>query len=124
MRLIAAVCLTLSLAWLWDRLLRLLKFEQKIRIGIGVPIGEEAIKYFMAVAFHFHPLIIYSLFGFGEGCLETFLLKKPSALKLIIAGGLIHFCFGVFFLFPIPPIFSLSFGITAHLLWNNLLIKD
>lgn len=103
MKLIAAVCLALSLAWLWDRFLRFLKLDQKIRIGIGMPIGEEVIKYSMALAFHFQPLLIYTLFGLAEGWLETFLLKKPDALKLILAGGLIHFGFGVFFYFRFHP---------------------
>lgn len=89
-----------------------------------MPLGEEAIKYLIAIAFHFSPILIYILFGLGEGCLEAFLLKKPTNLKLILAGGLTHFVFGLLFLLPIPPFSSISFAITAHLIWNNLLIKD
>lgn len=124
MKLIVALCLALGLAWVWDRFLRFLKLDQKIRIGIGMPIGEEAIKYSIAFAFHHHPLLIYTLFGLGEGFLEAFLLKKPHDLKLILAGGLIHFGFGVFFLFPVSPIISLGFAMVIHFLWNNLLIKE
>lgn len=124
MKLIVALCLALGLAWIWDLFLRFLKLDQKVRIGIGMPIGEEVIKYSMAFAFHYHPLLIYSLFGLGEGCLEAFLLKRPYDLKLILAEGLIHFGFGVFFLFPVPPVFSFGFAMGVHLLWNNLLIKD
>lgn len=98
--------------------------DQKIRIGIGMPLGEEVIKYSMAFAFHYHPSLIYTLFGLGEGWLETFLLKRPYDLKLILAEGLIHFGFGVFFLFPVPPVFSLGFAMVIHFLWNNLLIGD
>lgn len=124
MRLLIAVSLALGLAWLWDRFLRCLNLNQKIRVGLGIPLGEEAIKFSLAVAFHLQPWLLYTLFGFGEGCLEMFLLKKPFALKLIIAGGLIHFGFGVLFLFPFPSGLSLSFAITTHLFWNNLIIRD
>lgn len=124
MKLIVTLCLALGLAWIWDLFLKFLKMDQKIRIGIGMPLGEEVIKYSMAFAFHYHPSLIYTLFGLGEGWLETFLLKRPYDLKLILAEGLIHFGFGVFFLFPVPPVFSLGFAMVIHFLWNNLLIGD
>ena len=124
MKLIVTVCLALGLAWIWDRFLRFLKLNQKIRIGIGMPLGEEAIKFSLALAFHFQPLLIYILFGFGEGCLESFPLKKPDALKLILAGGLTHFGFGVFYIFSVPPVISFGLAIAIHLIWNNLLLKS
>ncbi|NLW48949.1 MAG: hypothetical protein GXY86_16665 [Firmicutes bacterium] len=124
MKLIAALCLALGLAWIWGRFLRFIKLDQKIRIGIGMPLGEEAIKFSLALAFDYQPLLVYLLFGFGEGLLESFLLKKPEALKLILAGGLTHFGFGVFFLFPVPPVLSFGLAIILHFLWNNLLLKN
>ena len=124
MRLLFTVILALSLAWLWDRFLRLLKWDQKLRIGLGVSLGEEAIKYFLAMAFQLRPWLVYLLFGLGEGGLEAILLKKKSALKLIIAGGLIHFGFGLFFLFPFHYNLSWGWAIITHLLLNNLLIQD
>lgn len=124
MRLIVAFLLALGLAWFWDRFLRIIKLNQNIRIGIGMPLGEEAIKYLVAGIFQFPPILIYILFGLGEGCLETFLLKKSFDLKLILAGGLTHFFFGLFFILPVPPFLSISLAITIHIFWNILLIKD
>lgn len=124
MRLTIAVILALSLAWLWDRFLRFLKWNQKLRVGLGNPLGEEAIKYSLAMAFQLQPWLVYLLFGLGEGGLEALLLKRKGALKLMIAGGLTHFGFGLFFLFPIHPGLSWALAIVTHLLWNNLLIQD
>lgn len=119
-----AVTLALSLAWLWDRFLRFLKWNQKLRVGFGIPLGEEFIKYSLAMAFHLQPWLVYLLFGLGEGALEAYLLERKITLKLMIAGGLIHFGFGLFFLFPIHHSFSWGFAVATHLLWNNLLIRD
>jgi hypothetical protein len=124
MKLIVIVFLALGLAWIWDLFLRFLKLDWKIRIGIGMPLGEEVIKFSLALAFHYQPLLVYTLFGFGEGWLESFFLKKPEVLKLILAGGLTHFGFGVFYLFPVPPVLSFGLAIATHFLWNNLLIKN
>ena len=124
MKLLIALTLALSLAWLWDRFLRFLKWNQKLRVGLGNPLGEEIIKYSLAMAFQIQPWLVYLLFGFGEGGLEAFLLKRKVALKLMLAGGLTHFGFGLFYLFPIPPVLSWGFAIVCHLLWNNLLIQD
>lgn len=123
MRLLVAVILGLSLAWLWDCFLHFLNWNQKLRVGFGIPLGEEAIKYSIALAFHLQPWLVYLLFGLGEGGLETVLLKRPFSLKLIIAGGLTHFCFGLLFLFPFSHGLSLGFAIATHLFWNNLLIR-
>ncbi len=124
MRLLIAVILGLSLAWLWDRFLRFLNWDQELRVGLGIPLGEEAIKYSLALAFQLQPWLVYLFFGLGEGGLEAFLLKRPFSLKLIIGGGLIHFGFGLLFLFPIPSALSWGFAIVTHLSWNNLLIRD
>lgn len=124
MRILIAVTLALSLAWLWDRFLRFIKWNQKLRVGLGNPLGEEVIKYSLAMAFHLQPWLVYLLFGLGEGGLEAFLLKRKVALKLMIAGGITHFGFGLFFLFPIHPGLSWGFAVVSHLLWNNLLIQD
>lgn len=122
MRLLVAVTLALSVAWLWDRFLRFLKWNQKLRVGLGNPLGEEVVKYSLAMAFQLQPWLVYLLFGLGEGVLEAFLLKRKVALKLIIAGGLIHLCFGLFFLFPVRTGICWAFAVVAHIFWNNLLI--
>ena len=119
-----ALSLALSLAWLWDRFLRFSKWDQKLRVGLGNPLGEEVIKYSLAVVFQLQPWLVYLLFGLGEGVLEAFLLKRKVPLKLILAGGMIHFGFGMFFLFPIHQGLSWGCAIITHLLWNNLLIQD
>ena len=123
MRLLIAVGFGLSAAWLWDRLLRFLKWNQKIRVGIGAPVGEELIKYSLAVVFQLQPWLFYLSFGVGEGILESLLLKKRFDLKLIAAGALTHFSFGLLFLFRFQPLLSLAFAIATHSLWNNLLIR-
>lgn len=124
MRLLVAVTLALGLAWVWDRFLRLIQWNQKLRVGLGIPFGEEIIKYSLAISFQIQPWLVYLLFGLGEGGLEGFLLKRKPLLKLIIAGGLTHFGFGLFFLFPVDPNLSWGFALVTHLLWNNLLIQE
>lgn len=124
MRPLIATILALSLAWCWDRFLRFLKLNQKWRVGFGIPLGEEIIKYSLAITFQLQPWLVYLLFGLGEGVLETILLKGQFSLKILLAGGLIHLGFGLFFLFSFPQELSWGFAIITHLLWNNLLIRD
>lgn len=123
MRLVLAGFLAVSLALLWDRALLYIGVKEVNRVGIGVPLGEELLKYTLSLVFSIAPPLLYAAFGLGEGLYETFWRKNRFNLGLLGAGVVTHLGFGVLFLCGAPSLISLSFAIVTHIIWNSSIIK-
>jgi hypothetical protein len=123
MRLVLAGIFAIGLAFLWDRWLRFLGLNQRIRVGFWVPVGEEMIKYLVSCLFNLVPPLVYLVFGLGEGLYETYRVKRLD-LVLMAAGVVTHLTFGLFFILKTPVVISLVFAIAAHLAWNNLVFDQ
>ena len=117
-------CFAIGLALMWDRLLFNSGIKLRNRICIGVPIGEEIIKFFFCRFFHLTPMVFYAFFGLGEGFYETFQLKKPFDLLLVVMGVLTHWSFSLFYLLKLPVMMSLSLAIISHMLWNRFILNS
>lgn len=113
--------ITVGLAYLWDILLKTLGSSPGFRVGFGMPIGEELLKFSVCFWFGLTPWLLYALFGLGEGLFDTFHVKHRLDLLLIGAGIVTHLVTGLFFLLQNNPVwFDFLLALIFHILWNNL----
>lgn len=124
MRYVFIGCLSIGLALWWDRLLFNLGIKSRNRICIGVPIGEELIKFLFCLFFHLRPMIFYAVFGLEEGFYETMRIKKPFDLLLFGTGVFTHWFFSIFFLLKVPIMINLALAILSHMAWNRLILTS
>jgi hypothetical protein len=125
MRYIFIGCFAVGLALMWDRLLFSLNIKQWRRICIGVPLGEEIIKFVFCYFFNLIPMIFYAVFGLGEGFYEAMRLKKPSNPLLLLSSGVFtHWSFSLVFLLRFPVMVNLIMAIISHMLWNIYILHS
>lgn len=125
---LVAGVLAVSFAWIWDRCLYHFGLDERLRIQLGIPVGEEIIKYATGSYFQIPILLIYVLFGFGEGILEAVsnykYIKTPlNIIYLVLAGCLTHLLFGFFFLTTFPIYLQLLLAMIAHISWNSWVLR-
>ncbi len=106
-------------AWLWDRLLYRSGLPEKLRVGIGVPIGEELLKLGAASYFGIPLILIHPIFGFGEGLFESIRLYKVLHWQTVLVGVFTHLLFGIAYVSVKSTTVSLFSAIILHSLWNQ-----
>lgn len=104
MKFLLAGWLSVVFALLWQRFLHRLNLGEQVRVGFLIPIGEEIVKYGMAMIFKTPVLAVYLVFGLGEGFYEALRSPDKSTIKLITAGVVTHFYWGRFLSSRFPPL--------------------
>ena len=122
MKMIFAGLAALWLAWMWDRLLQRLGTPELLRVGWLVPCGEELIKFGTAANFGCAYFWLHPLFGLGEGLYETYrLFQAFRPIPVLLATGT-HLIFGISYVTPLEPQFSLLLAVALHTAWNHWVI--
>lgn len=119
MRWILAGLCSLGLAFGWNRFLPGFGWAKRWRIGLFIPLGEEAIKYFVAFLFHLHPLGLGLIFGLGEGLYESGQIRRRSKALTIVSGVLTHLLFGWIYALNGVNGLSLAIATLLHAWWNT-----
>lgn len=119
MKIVFAGLFSITIAFLWARILTFLKIPEPVRVGLLIPVVEELIKIHIALLLQLSPLYVSSIFGLGEGIIEVFCSPKEPKPVLFWVAFLLHTILGLIYLSPLLLTFKISIAIIGHVLWNQ-----
>lgn len=123
LKLIFVSILAAGMALLWDDLCTRWGVKEPIRVGGLVPLGEEIIKFALAVGCSLPLIGIYALFGLWEGIYEAVRDGRKNIIKHLSVTPLTHVLFGVAYFLPCPLWIRFLGAVLCHVVWNQCILK-